>query len=78
MMRLVRHAWIVSILAEHNFDTEVACKVFIGHAAYQEAGDWAKQKIEYLLDSLSLSDPDNADIHSFRACRSMVEAEINL
>ncbi len=69
---------IVSILAEHDFNEEVSSKVFVSANSWQNAADWALGEIEYLLTISAAGDPDNVDIHSFRAVILDIEVEINL
>jgi hypothetical protein len=75
MTNKVKNALLVVIRAEHAFNAEVAARVFSGDSRYQMAEDWACQEIEYLLERYALRDPDNADIHSFRAYHEPVLLE---
>jgi Ni,Fe-hydrogenase III component G len=69
---------IVSIHAEHDFNEEVASKVFVGPNSWNNAASWAEREIEYLFTISAAGDPDNVDIHSFRAVILDIDVEINL
>jgi hypothetical protein len=78
MARMIRDAWIVSIRAQHDFNSEVSRRVFVGPYGRQAARDWAELEIDYQKYEAGYRDPENVDIHAFCAVHIETVVEIDL
>lgn len=76
MTRKVQAAVIATIMSQHDFNEEVARRIFVGPRARHDAREWVEREIEYQKHHADFREPENADIHVFCHVISGTIAEI--